>query len=146
MTKIQNVKNFQFHLLKMDIHHWKELTQIFSIYSNHCLTASEKRGEIFPGPRKKCRKMVLFPKALFFLTFSKIKINKFTFSIDLSSKYFTISQQFEFFVQTCEKVTHGLLDLLKNMLKMHFFNFLNIFFEHFRSVPPPEKNPGNAHV
>ena len=52
--------------------------------------------------------MVLFPKALFlaptFLTFH-------------FQNFLKISQQFVFLVQTREKLTHGLLTFLKNILK-----------------------------
>ena len=66
--------------------------------------------------------MVLFPNALFLATtFSKSRY-KFNFSIELLSKIFKISKQFVFFVQTREKLTHGLLKILEKYAKIVDFS------------------------
>ena len=53
--------------------------------------------------------------------YRKIK-EKCNFSIEFSSKtlksFLKISQQYEFFVQTSEKLTHALLNILKNKHKL----------------------------
>ena len=64
--------------------------------------------------------MVLFPKALFLATtFPKVGKNSI-FLLNFYQKFsklLKISKPFVFFVQTREKVTHGLLNSLENMLK-----------------------------
>ena len=70
--------------------------------------------------------MVLFPKALFLVTNfpiknKKLKIKKFNFSIEFSSKNFKISQQFVFLVQTRKKLTHGLLNFFEKYAKIMDF-------------------------
>ena len=65
--------------------------------------------------------MILFPKALFLATtFPKIVKNSLNFPIEFLSKIFENFSKFPkfvFFAQTREKLTHGLLNFLKNMLK-----------------------------
>ena len=71
--------------------------------------------------------MVLFPKALFLLSiFKKIKIIKiknkkiqffYRIFIKQFQNFLKISQQFVFFVQTRQKLTHALLNFYENMLK-----------------------------
>ena len=66
-----------------------------------------------PPPKKVLKKMMLFPKALFLVTnFPKIVKN----SICLLNFHQKFSDN-AFFVQTREKLTHGLLTFWKNMLK-----------------------------
>ena len=52
-----------------------------------------------------------------------------------------------FFVQTRKKLTHGLLNFLEKYAKIMHFSHISyeIFFENFRIVSPPRKNPGYAH-
>ena len=66
-----------------------------------------------------CRKMMLFPKALFLATtFTKIVKNSI-FLLNFNQKLSKISQNFPtmFFVQTPKNERIGLLIFLKNMLK-----------------------------
>ena len=73
-------------------------------------------------------------------------VNFSKFSLEISLKFSKISQNFqksEVFVQTREILTHGLLNLLKNM-QLHFFLiFFRNFFANFRKfsgvreAPPP---------
>ena len=67
-----------------------------------------------------CRKVMLFPKALFLATtFPNIASNSI-FQLNFYQKFLKISQNFPticVFVQTREKLIHGWLNILKNMLK-----------------------------
>ena len=89
------------------------------------------RGENPPRSRKNCcRKMVLFPNALFLVTnFPKI-IQKMQFFYCIFIKNFQIflkiSQQFVFFVQTCEKIKQGLLNYFEKYAQIIIFR-LKIF-------------------
>ena len=80
-----------------------------------------------------CRKIVLFPKALFLvINFRKIKLKikiKIQFFYIIFIKTFKFSQQFSFIFQTREKLTHGLLNSFEKYAKiMHFLQF---FKENF---------------
>ena len=84
-----------------------------------------------------CRKMMLFPKFLFFATNFPKNRYKFNFSIEFSSKRFKIFSKFPqpivFFVQTRENLTHGFVIYLQNRRKYSSFcNFLRELFENFR--------------
>ena len=64
--------------------------------------------------------MVLFPKALFLaIPFPKLAKNLIFLLIFIKNfqNFLKISKQFVFFVQTREKVAHGLLNSFENMLK-----------------------------
>ena len=85
----------------------------------------------FPPPpeieKNCCRKLVLFPKALFLApTFPKVTKNSI-FLLNIYAKFqnfLKISKQFVFFVQTREKLTHGLLNSFEKYAKiMHFKQF-----------------------
>ena len=89
------------------------------------------KGEIPPGNRKNCcRKLVLFPKALFLVTnFRKIKLknknkNQFFNSSFIKNfqNFLKISQQFAFFVQTRKKLTNGLLTCFEKYAKKCIFS------------------------
>ena len=107
---------------------------------------------------------MLFPKALFIGTLPKIVKNSiFIKFLAKFSRFFKISLQFVFLIQTCEKLTHGFLTFLGKYAKiMHFAIFLNIFWKSSKILPrqggsapdplrgrppkvfPPNRNPGGA--
>ena len=95
------------------------LTKIFVKFAYFCLQSEiigvaggEHRES--PPPRNGkncCRKMMLFPKTLFLATtFPKIVKIQFSYWIFIKNfqKFLKIFQLFVFFVQTREKLTHGL--------------------------------------
>ena len=79
--------------------------------------------------------MMLFPKALFLVTtFPKIVKNSI-FLLNFYQKFLKVSQQFVYFVQTRENLTHGLLNFCEKYAKiMHLSNFHKKFFENFRTL------------
>ena len=88
---------------------------------------SQGEGGNLPQPKKCCRKMVLFPKALFLVTNlpKKIKNKKIPFFYRIFIKNFQnflwIYQQFAFFVQTRKKINAWFLKFFEKYAKiMHF--------------------------
>ena len=107
--------------------------------SNHWRIEHAGRGKIPPRSRKNCcRKMVLFPNALFLVTnFAKIII-KFKFSIDFSSETFKISQNFPTIGVFCPDGDKRTIRFVKSFEKYakikHFTNFWSIFWKFFENL------------
>ena len=99
------------------------------------------RGGLNPPPRTGrncCRKMLLFPKALFLATtFPKNRKIQFFYWIFIKNfeKFLTIFPTICVFRQKREKVMHGLLNFSKNAKIMDFRNFLQKFFENSQNFP-----------
>ena len=85
-----------------------------------------------PRNRKKCcRKMVLFPKALFLATtFPKLLKNSI-FLLNFYQNFLKISKQLVFFVQMREKVAGFVEFFWKYAKVMHFKQFFKEIFENF---------------
>ena len=107
--------------------------------------------------------MMLFPKGIVLATkivksFPKIVKNQFWYWIFIKKfqKFLKISQQVVFFVQTREKLTHGLFNFFWKICSDNAFLAIFLkFFENFRKFsgvrgappkmpPPPNRNPGAA--
>ena len=78
--------------------------------------------------------MVFFPKALFLVTIfknkNKIHIQFFNrIFITNFQSFLIIFQEFAFFVQTREKLVHGLLNFWKYAKIIHYLQFLTEFTE-----------------
>ena len=74
-----------------------------------------------PKSKKCCRQMVLFPKALFLATTFPKRAKNSIFLLNFYQKFSKFSknaQQFVFFVQTREKLTHCLLKILEKRAKI----------------------------
>ena len=101
--------------------------------------ARGKWGKSPPPPKpKKCRKMVLFPKALFLVTnFQKNKNKKFNFYIELSSQIFKILSNFptiSVFRPNARKISAWFVKFFGKICLNNAFLaiFLRNFFEKFR--------------
>ena len=99
----------------------------------------ETQGTFHTPPKLKkcCRKMMLFPKALFLATtFPKVAKNSI-FLLKLYQKFSKFSQNLQsVFVLTRERLTHCLFNSLKTMLNNGFIAiFLRDFLKIFENVP-----------
>ena len=102
-----------------------------------------------------CRKMMVFPKALFLATTFRKNRYKFNFSIAFSSKIFKsfskISLPIVFFVQTRKNLTHSFEIFWKIGKNNAFLQFSYEFFANFRKfsgvrgAPPPDPLRGRPY-
>ena len=100
------------------------------------------------GGTHRNRKNVVEKRGYFlWLYYTCNKFSKNNKTIQFSSKLFklfSIFQQFVFFIQTPEKLTHGLFNFLKICKIMHFSNFHKKVFENFRKFSGV-RGGGSAH-
>ena len=93
-----------------------------------------RQGEHMERPeieRNCCRKMMLFPKALYLAITRPEVIRHSIIRLNFYQNFLKISQQFIYFAQTCKKLTRVLKFYSHKAKRMHFCYFLKKFCHEF---------------